>query len=68
MKSCYMSFRFSSKVGLIMASQSSSQEIQLTFKYVDGKFIPVVQKDLPIYESAMSSGSTGSGVFLVHTK
>ena len=39
-----------------MASQSSSQEIQLTFKYVDGKFIPVVQKDLPIEESAMSSG------------
>ena len=42
----------------MMASQSSSQEIQLTFKYVDGKFIPVVQKD-PIdeaYGSAMSSG------------
>ena len=51
-----------------MASQSSSQEIQLTFKYVDGKFIPVVQKDLPIGESAMSSGSAGFGAFLVHTK
>ena len=46
-----------------MASQSSSQEIQLTFKYVDGKFIPVVQKDLPVGETAMSSGSTGYAVF-----
>ena len=58
---------FSNFAYVIMAStQSSSQEIKLTFNYIDGKLIPVVHKD-PIdnvYGTSMSSAAISS-VFLL---
>ena len=60
-------------LGLAMATESEdiassatggSKEIKLSFKYVDGKFIPIVQKD-PIEEDQGMSSAAVSAVFLL---
>ena len=50
--------------GVLGASQSS-KEIKLTFEYVNGKFIPVVQKDPITDETGTMSKAAVSSVFLL---